>query len=137
MIVTKTLASLFICVGLFSFASEQQPCRPLAPTAATPYDTCRYLPLANGIRPPKIIRDPDPDFSEIAGKTNLKTGSISLALALNENGAIEDVKVVHSSDSRLEPTAIDAVRQWAFTPATRNGKPVAVQMNVEMSFRLQ
>ena len=103
-------------------------------------DAIRHLPVSapgEWIRPPKIIRDPDPDFSEIAGKTNLKTGSISLALALNENGAIEDVKVVHSSDSRLEPTAIDAVRQWAFTPATRNGKPVAVQMNVEMSFRLQ
>jgi TonB family protein len=133
---TKTFASLIICVGLLSFAAEQQPCQPLTPTAARPFDTCRYLPLGNGIRPPNTVHAPSPDFSEIASKADLRTGSVALALALNENGTIEAVKVVRSSDSRFEPTAIDTVRQWAFTPATRDGKPVAVQMNVEVSFQL-
>jgi TonB family protein len=131
----KALASLVICAGLFSFASEHQSCQPLTPTAVTPFDSCTYLPFGNGIRPPKIVRDHAPDFSEIASKTSLQTGSVALALAFNENGTIEAVKVVHSSDSRLEPTAIDTVRQWVFTPAMRDGKPVAVQMNVETSFQ--
>lgn len=137
---TKALALLIICVGcvsLLSFASERQPCQPLTPTTATPFDTCRYLPLGTGIHTPKVVRNPDPDYSEIASKTNLRTGSVALVLAVNEKGFIDDVKVVRSSDSRVEPTAIDAVKQWAFTPATRDGKPVAIQIHVEMSFHLQ
>ena len=132
----KALALFLVYAGLLSFASEHPACQPVAPTAATPFDTCAYLPLGNGIRPPKIVHDPSPDFSEIASKANLRTGSVALALAFNEHGTIEAVKVVHSSDSRLESTAIDAVRQWVFTPAMRGGKPVPVQMNVEISFQL-
>jgi periplasmic protein TonB len=36
----------------------------------------------------------------------------------------------------LDEKAIAAVREWRFQPATLNGQPVAVQINVEVSFRL-
>jgi protein TonB len=36
----------------------------------------------------------------------------------------------------LDEKAIEAVSQWRFQPATLNGQPVAVQINVEVSFRL-
>ena len=133
---TKTLASLFMCVGLFSFASEHQPCQPLTPTAATPFDTCRYLPPGKGVHSPKAVYIPSPDYPEAARKANLLNGSVALALAVNEKGGVDYVKVVRSSDQRFEPTTIDTVKQWEFAPATKNGKPIAVQINVETSFQL-
>jgi len=36
----------------------------------------------------------------------------------------------------LDEKAIEAVRQWKFKPATKDGHPVAVQVNIEVSFRL-
>jgi TonB family protein len=36
----------------------------------------------------------------------------------------------------LDEKAIEAVRQWKFDPARKNGQPVAVQINVEVNFRL-
>ena len=59
-----------------------------------------------------------------------------LVLAINEKGGVDDVKVVRSSDRRFEQKAIDAVKQWEFAPATKDGKPVAVQMNVDIDFRM-
>jgi TonB family protein len=36
----------------------------------------------------------------------------------------------------LDQKAVEAVKQWKFDPATKDGKPVAVQINVEVNFRL-
>jgi TonB family protein len=36
----------------------------------------------------------------------------------------------------LDEKAIEAVRKWKFEPAMKNGQPVAVQVNVEVNFRL-
>ncbi len=58
-----------------------------------------------------------------------------MILAINENGGVDDAKVAHSSDRRFEQNAIDAAKQWEFAPATKYGKPVAVQMKVEITFR--
>ena len=116
-------------------AAGQQPCRSQRPTAMTPFDTCKYLPLGSGIHCPRAVSAPDPELPEAARKANL-SGSVVVALAINEKGSVGDVKVVHSSDKRFEQNATDAVRQWEFAPATKNGKPMAVQMNVEINFEL-
>jgi TonB family protein len=115
--------------------SQTVPCHPQLPTASTPFDTCKYLVLEPGIRPPKAVKIVDPSYPEEARKTKLN-GSVVVAVAVNEKGSIDDVKVVRSSDRRFEQNAIDAVRQWKFLPATRDGQPVAVQMNSEMTFKL-
>ncbi len=59
-----------------------------------------------------------------------------LALAIDDKGNVDDVKIVSSSNQVFEQNAIDAAKQWVFLPATKNGKPVAVQENVDMGFRL-
>jgi protein TonB len=59
-----------------------------------------------------------------------------LGLTVDERGRVRDVHVTRSSDKRLDQNAIDAVKQWKFNPATRNGKPVAVFTSVEVDFRL-
>jgi len=50
---------------------------------------------------------------------------------------VDDVQAVRSSDRKFEQNPIDAVQQSQFAPTTTHGKPVAVQMNVEMTFKLR
>lgn len=52
-----------------------------------------------------------------------------------ENGDVRAVKVL-GSVPLLDQAAIDAVRQWRFTPTTLNGQPVPVIMSVTVFFRL-
>ena len=54
---------------------------------------------------------------------------------IRETG-INGVKVVKSLEPTLDANAIEAVKTWKFEPAMKDGKPVAVQINVEVSFRL-
>jgi TonB family protein len=123
--------------SLQSSSSESQSasCRPQKPTAMTPFDTCKYLLLGPGIRCQRPLSAPDPEYSEAARKAKLE-GTVVLAVAINENGGVDDVKVVRHLEPSLEQKAIDAIKQWKFAPATKDSKPVAVQMNVDVTFKL-
>ena len=59
-----------------------------------------------------------------------------LGITVDERGRVRDVHVTRSLDKRLDQNAIDAVKQWKFKPAMRDGKPVAAFTSVEVDFRL-
>jgi len=59
-----------------------------------------------------------------------------LSLVVTPEGNTTDIKVTTSLGSGLDEKAIEAVRQWKFEPATKDGKPVAVKVAVEVSFHL-
>jgi protein TonB len=53
------------------------------------------------------------------------------------NGTVRDVKVVEADGGKLlSPAAVDAVRQWTFSPATRGGQPLEVWHKVSIQFAL-
>jgi protein TonB len=116
-------------------ASADEPCQSKPPTAATPFDTCRYLTLGPGIKPPRATSAPNPEYPEAARQAKL-SGTVIVALAVNENGRVDDVRVVRSSNNEFDRNAMDAGRKWQFVPATKDGKPVAVQLDTEMRFSL-
>jgi len=59
-----------------------------------------------------------------------------LWLVVDSNGRPRDIRVVRSLGLGLDEKAIEAVRTWKFEPARKAGLPVAVQVNVEVTFRL-
>jgi len=58
-----------------------------------------------------------------------------LEIGINESGTVDWVRVVKSLNKTLDDKAAAAVRQWKFHPATKDGVPVAVRVNVEVNFR--
>jgi TonB family protein len=52
------------------------------------------------------------------------------------DGRPRDIRVSRALGMGLDEKAIQAVRLWKFEPAMKDGHAVAVQMNVEVSFRL-
>jgi len=122
-----------------SSESQSAPCRPQRPIAMTPFDVCKYLPLGPGrgpgIHAPRVLSAPDPKYSETARKAKIN-GTVVVALAINEKGGVDAVKVVRHLEPGLDQNAMDAAKQWEFAPATKDGKPVAVQINVEVTFEL-
>jgi protein TonB len=55
---------------------------------------------------------------------------------VDQFGKVRDIKVEQSLDPALDKNAIASLSQWKFQPATKDGQPVAVQMMVQISFRL-
>jgi TonB family protein len=91
--------------------------------------------VGGGVSAPRPIYTPDPEYSERARKTGYR-GTCVLWLVIDAKGLPRDIRVTHALGMGLDEKAIEAVRQWRFKPAIKDGVPVAVQINVEVSFRL-
>ena len=78
---------------------------------------------------------PDPEYAESARKKKIQ-GCVILAVAINAAGTVDSIKVVQPLEPGLDQKAVEAVQQWRFTPATKDGQPVAVQSAVSVDFRL-
>ena len=88
-----------------------------------------------GVSAPRAIYDPDPDYSEEARKAKYQ-GTVLLWLIVGADGKPRDIRVQRSVGMGLDEKAIEAVRQWKFEPAMKDGQPVPVEVNIEVSFHL-
>jgi TonB family protein len=91
--------------------------------------------VGGGVIAPKQTYAPGPEYTDRARKKKLQ-GTVVLEMVVTPEGNVDDVKVIHGFDPDMDQKAVDTVRQWRFDPGTRDGKPVAVQLSVEVSFRL-
>jgi periplasmic protein TonB len=93
-----------------------------------------YTP-GNGVSVPRAIYAPEPEFSEEARRIKYQ-GEVTLLATIGTDGRTRDLLVVRSLGMGLDEKALAAVRTWRFEPATKDGRPVVVQMNIIVSFHL-
>jgi TonB family protein len=79
------------------------------------------------------VFSPNPDYSKEARDAHYE-GTCVLWLWIGTDGKPHSVRVARGHG--LDEKAVEAVKKWKFEPAMMNGEPVAVQINVEVSFRL-
>jgi periplasmic protein TonB len=91
--------------------------------------------VGGGISAPQAVSTPDPEYTEDA--RNAKTqGTCILWLIVDDHGNPRDIRIVRGLGHGLDAKAIEAVKQWRFQPAEKDGHPVNVQISVEVAFRL-
>jgi protein TonB len=91
--------------------------------------------VGGGVSAPVVIYQVEPEFSEEARKAKA-AGNVVVNLIVDQNGRPQNVHVLRGVGMGLDEKAVDAVRQYKFKPAMENGKPVAVEMNVEVNFQI-
>jgi protein TonB len=91
--------------------------------------------MGKGMIPPRPIYDPEPEFSEEARKAKYQ-GVCTLEVVVDATGRPTNIKVVGSLGMGLDEKAIEAVKNWRFEPAMKDGHPVAVAVNLEVDFHL-
>jgi protein TonB len=91
--------------------------------------------IGGGVSSPILTYSVEPEFSEEARKAKFM-GVVLVNLIIDPNGRPQNVHVLHGVGMGLDEKAVEAVRQYKFTPAKKNGKPVAVEMNVEVNFQI-
>jgi TonB family protein len=91
--------------------------------------------VGGGVSAPRALYSPDPEYSEEARKAKWQ-GTVVLWVIVGPDGKPRDIRIQRSLGMGLDEKAIEAVRQWKFDPAKKDGQPVAVQINVEVNFRL-
>jgi len=102
--------------------------------------------IGHGVQAPKPISMPDPEFSNEARKKKI-SGNCRIGLTVDAEGIPQNVHVVRSiaegqkpklqkAAASLDQKALETVKQYRFQPAMLDGKPVAVEMMVEVNFQI-
>ena len=91
--------------------------------------------VGGNIKAPTKIRDVRPVYPSIAQSARVQ-GIVIIEATIGVTGAVEEAKVLRSVPL-LDEAALDAVKQWQFTPTLLNGLPVPVIMTVTVNFTLQ
>jgi periplasmic protein TonB len=94
-----------------------------------------YRP-GSGIEPPRLVREVRADYTEDARQRGL-VGDVVLEIVVRRDGTVGDVKILQGLAGGLNDRAVQAVRQWRFTPARRQGVPVDVVVEVAVEFKLR
>ena len=90
--------------------------------------------ITGRLRPPTKIKDVRPVYPPEAMKKRI-TGMIVIEATIAPDGTVRDAQVLRSIPE-LDQAALDAVRQWEFTPTSLDGKPVPVIMTVTTNFAI-
>src|SRR5437879_3917619 len=85
--------------------------------------------------PPRPLYSPDPEYPEQARIQQLE-GTCLLRATVGSDGAVYDVEVEHRLEGGLDEKSVEALRRWRFEPARKDGRPVASEVPVEMTFRI-
>jgi TonB family protein len=85
--------------------------------------------------PPRLVSAPQTEFSERARGREFKGVSV-LSVIVEPDGGTSHIQVMKGLGMGLDEKAIASVKKWRFKPAMLNGKPVAVQIAVEVAFHL-
>jgi TonB family protein len=94
-----------------------------------------YRP-GSGIEPPSLLREVKPDYSEQARQRHIE-GDVVMEIVVRRDGTVGDVRVIDGLGYGLDERAMQAVRQWRFSPARRRGAPVNVMVEVAMEFKIR
>jgi TonB family protein len=103
-----------------------QPARQVAKKPGT-------YTVGGDVTGPAVIHSENPQYTMAARRAKIK-GLVVIGLTVDANGVPQDVHVVRGLDQGLDENAIAAVQQYRFKPAMREGKPVPVEVNIEVKF---
>lgn len=96
-----------------------------------------YRP-GSGIVSPKILVEVKPSYTADAMRAKIQ-GTVWLEAVVMPDGSVGNVQITRSLDPTfgLDQEAIRTVKRWRFIPGTRQGQPVAVLVEIEMTFTLR
>ncbi len=108
------------------------PPPPPAPKPAAPPAPVR---VGGQIQTPELVTRVDPKYPPVAVAAKL-TGTVILEITVNEAGRVTNVNVLRSL-GLLDQAAVDAVKQWQYSPLMLNGIPTPFIVTVTVNFSLR
>ena len=127
-------------------AADKQPDTPAKPHTPRPNpDASGKYHVGDGVTTPKLIHSVEPKFSEKMRKAH-SSGICLVAVTVDTDGNPSDVHILRSTPetkdeepsdfvTEMEDICISAVQQYRFNPAMYQGKPVPIDLKVEINFK--
>lgn len=104
-------------------------------SGSNPEDPDRVYPPLQVSERARVLVKPEPQYTEDARRNQI-TGSVVLRVVFSRTGEVTNIRAINPLPFGLTERAIAAARMIRFRPATKDGRPVNVQMQLEYSFNL-
>jgi len=88
--------------------------------------------LGPGVTPPRVIKQTPPQYPN--GRGVRAVGSVLIGLVVSSKGLPKNPHILKSLDKDLDQSAVDAVKEWRFAPAQKDGKAIAVRVSLQIEF---
>jgi len=110
----------------------------VVPFSSVAQQSTKVYKSGDGVSLPSVVREVKPSYTPEAMQQKIQ-GSVWMKVVVLESGDVGDVQISKSLDAEygLDEQAIKASKQWKFKPGMKDGKPVAVEVTVEMTFTLK
>jgi TonB family protein len=83
-----------------------------------------------------LLTEIKPEYPEDARRRGVE-GEVEMEIVVRRDGSVGDVRILKGLTAGLNDRAAQAVRQWRFSPARRQGTPVDVIVEVSVEFRMR
>ena len=104
------------------------------PAAESDAETVAAPPVV-GDRGPQVIHRVEPTYPPEAAQAGLQ-GVVMVEFYVGEDGEVYQPRAIHTDHRQLNAAAVEAITQWRFEPAYKNGHPTQVRHRVSLHFRL-
>jgi TonB family protein len=118
-----------LCVLCFLLSAPVRAANDSKDRKQTIYD------IGGEVQPPKLIHVVEPAFDPKSEEA-YTSGVVRIQIVVTLEGMVRDPKVIAGLNERQDKKAVEAVTQWRFKPALRQGEPVNVRATVEVNFHL-
>jgi protein TonB len=93
------------------------------------------MKVGGDVLPPKLLSTVEPKYPRPLFHQR-KPSLVLVGLTVSTDGVPTDIHIVKSGGDTFDKSALTAVQQYRFQPATQLGKPVPVAINVEVQFKI-
>ncbi len=125
-----------IALLVLIFVSAALAQQPAAVSPDSAQKTSNQIPAAAAnVTEPVVVSKVDPVYPVEARSVGIQ-GTVVIEFTVAEDGSVKDA-VAADADKRLAEAALNAVREWKYKPATRDGKPIAVKRKVTLTFQFK
>jgi TonB family protein len=133
--VMVALAASILLGGAVTVAALSFDVSPQDGAAADKATTEKVYKVGGDVTPPKLVHSVSVIFPDSERGRDKRSVTVLCKLVVTAQGLPEDIQVVQSPGKAFDDSAMEAIRQYRFTPAMRQGKPVAVSLKIETNMR--
>ena len=87
------------------------------------------------IEPPQLMARADPAFTFESRLLKLAVTDVMAEVIIGTDGLIHQIEIFRPAGFGLDESAVQALMQWRFKPARKNGAPIPVEGNIKLRFR--
>jgi TonB family protein len=126
-------ATIFCLLSLLLAGCAHISYQDRARTPLKPMQTVTPIKSQDFDVPPRVLEGKRPDYPEPEG-ANREKGFVSIICTIDAKGQLIDFDLESATSPSFAIAALNAISQWKFAPATKNGHPVTAKIRVPMHF---